>query len=90
MWIKLEHGIKPANIITVLDYKVPDFKLSEIPEEMIPFLSNNKQTYTVNDFVKFVKNNLGTYLSSSFYTTEEENSIIKNINTPEKIFLFIR
>lgn len=90
MWIKLEHGIKPANIITILDYKVPDFRLSEIPEEMIPFLSNNKQTYTVSNFVKFVKNNLSSYLSSSFYTTEEENSIIKNINTPEKIFLFIR
>jgi len=55
MTIRLEHRVNPGNIITVLDYKVPSYDLSEIPEEMVPFLSNNHKTYKMKNFRDFVE-----------------------------------
>jgi len=63
MSIRLEHKVIPGNIITVLDYKVPSYSLSEIPEEMVPFLSNNRKTYRMEDFKKFVEYELYKYLN---------------------------
>jgi len=55
MTIRLEHNVSSGNILSVLDYKVPSYDLSEIPEEMIPFLSNNRKVYTMKNFKDFVQ-----------------------------------
>lgn len=83
MTIRLEHRVNPGNIITVLDYKVPSYDLSEIPEAMVPFLSNNRKTYKMKNFRDFVESNL------LYFSTDQQNTIINYINTPEKVFLFI-
>ena len=78
-----------GSIITILDYKVPDFKLSDIPEEMRPFLSKNIKKFKKSDFKNFVNNKLNEYLNNEIYNNSELENILNNVNTPEKIFLFI-
>lgn len=83
------HDGSIGSIITVLDYKVPSFQMSDIPEEMRPFLSKNIKKFKKSDFKKFVQQNLNEYLKGEIYNESELETILKNINTPEKIFLFI-
>ena len=83
------HNGSIGSIITVLDYKVPSFNISDIPEEMRPFLSKNIKKFRKSDFVNFVRHELDGYLNNEIYNESELKNILENINTPEKIFLFI-
>ena len=78
-----------GSIITVLDYKVPSFRLSDIPEEMRQFLSKNVTKAKMSDFKNFVNNVLYKYLTGEIYNSLETEEILRNVNTPEKVFLFI-
>ena len=82
--------IPKKTILTVLDYNVPSLDLDVVPEEMKGFISFNKDNKKMSDFKKFVNEILETYLSEgSQYTEENKKIILDNINTPEKVFLFI-
>lgn len=82
--------IPKKTILTVLDYDVPSLDLDIVPEEMKGFISFNKEDKKMSDFKEFVNEILDTYLSEgNFYTETDKNFILNNINTPEKVFLFI-
>ena len=54
------------------------------------FLSNRGEDKTMSDFKKFVEETLETYLpETAFYTGDNKKTILDNIDTPEKVFLFI-
>ena len=82
--------IPKKTILTVLDYNVPSLDLDIIPEEMRGFISFNKNDKKMSDFKKFIDETLETYLpEGNQYTRENKKIILDNIDTQEKVFLFI-
>ena len=89
--IKTRRKYSKGTLITVLDYDVPNIPLNMLTPDELMFVSENyrnldeKHKYaTKEDFKEFVKTNLGYEEYSRGYSI-----ILDNINTPEKIALFI-
>lgn len=89
--IKTRRKYDKETLITVLDYDVPNISLNMLTPDELMFVSENyrnldeKHKYaTKEDFKEFVKTNLGYEEYSRGYSI-----ILDNINTPEKIALFI-
>ena len=89
--IKTKRKYPKGTLITLLDYDVPNVSLSMLTPSEAMFVSENYRNYddkhsvaTKEDFLSFIKEDLG------FDDLSEGYNIIKNnINTPEKIALFI-
>ena len=88
LYVFSDRYIPDKTIITVLDYDVPDLKISDIDYNMRDFISSNKKELKMKDFKDFVNNKLETY-SEDVYYDGDYKLILENINTPEKVFLFI-
>ena len=56
---------------------------------MRQFLSKNITKAKMSDFRNFVNNVLYKYLTGEIYNNLETEEILRNVNTPEKVFLFI-
>jgi len=89
--IKTKRKYPKGTLITVLDYDVPNVPLNLLTPSELMFVSENYRNLdekhkfaTKEDFKTFVRESLG------FPPYSDEYSIIlDNINTPEKIALFI-
>lgn len=89
--IKTKRKYPKGTLITVLDYDVANVPLNLLTPSELMFVSENYRNLdekhkfaTKEDFKNFIENNL----SFPPYS-DEYNIIIDNINTPEKIALFI-
>lgn len=88
-----DNTIAKGTLITLLDYDVPNIPIDQISKYDRPFLSKNFQyededhpVATMNDFYDYIENVLGFNSKINF---KDYNFIKQNINTPEKVVLFI-
>lgn len=89
--IKTKRKYDKGTLITVLDYDVPNVSLNMLTPDELMFVSENyrnldeKHKYaTKEDFKNFIVESLGYEEYSRGYSI-----ILDNINTPEKIALFV-
>lgn len=91
LYFRTRNKYQKGQLLTLLDYDVPNVPLNLFNTTELMFISENYRTLdekhkyaTKQDFYDFVKTGLNFPEYSDGY-----NTIVENINTPEKIALFI-